>query len=189
MVPTARTQRHNRFEDPKLDDDDAQVAPERHQKALMISTSKPMARFSNCPQLEGSPCHRAQDSRRGLRPDGEDRAPKPPSTPSAKTIKLFATKSPSRLLSRGNRRLLFLPFGQGYVLDKTAAYDTDCRTSSVEKTRSRQRANTRSSRWIKETGLAVIVFKTPDPKEMNRVLRKWLDDGEEDRSPRAEGTA
>jgi hypothetical protein len=70
-----------------------------------------------------------------------------------------------------------LPFGREYEMGKTVEDDTELPNVLGGNEPFPAKGKYTLKAVDKDTNTATIVFKlTPDPEEMNRVLRKWLDE-------------
>lgn len=91
--------------------------------------------------------------------------------------KFFATKESIELAFTRHSALLFLPFGETYELEKAVTYETELPNVLGGDVPFPAKGEYTLKSVNKETGIAIIVFKRcPEPKEMTRVLRAWVDD-------------
>jgi hypothetical protein len=167
------------FDDPKLDDDPLVRAIYAIQKSidvdLDLETDGTLSGVRNWKDLRATG-HKVQDA--VLAQLAKAGTPKSTLESLRKdTEKLFASKEAIELAFSRQAALLFLPFEQNYELGKSATYETELPNVLGGDDSFPAIGEYTLKSMDKETGIAVIVFKlTPDPKEQDRVLRKWLDD-------------
>jgi|GEM_PF-4261621 len=93
------------------------------------------------------------------------------------TDKFFATKESIEAVFTRQAALLCLPYGVEYQLGKPVAYTAEIPNIFGGDTAFPAKGEATLKAINPDTGIASIVFKqTLEPKERNRVLRKWLDD-------------
>jgi hypothetical protein len=167
------------FEDPKFDDDPLVRATNAIHKSvdidLDIDDDGSLSGLRNWKELRASG-HKIQDA--VLAQMAKTGTPKTTLDSLRKdTDKLFASKESIELTFARQPALLFLPFGRDYDVGKTLLFTSELPNVLGGDEPFPADGEYTLKKLDKETGVAVIVFKlAPDPKEMNRVLRKWLDD-------------
>jgi hypothetical protein len=167
------------FDDPKLDDDPAVRAVNAITKGLDIDldldATGAYTSVRNWKELRNTG-HKVQDAVLAqMQKTGTAKATI--ELLRKETDKLLASKESIEAAFSRQPLLLVLPFGREYEIGKTVEYETELPNVLGGEEPFPANGEYTLKAIDKDTNTATIVFKlAPDPKEMNKVLRKWLDD-------------